>query len=167
MLRASAMVADRICIYGVWLLFSLLVEEVIFGLVLGYDKSARFSIPELSLYDIDSWIWWLALLLLFVYGLPGLVKMATIGTYVVLTMTLRGATPGMRMFALRVRRKNDAPLTWPRLLWWHIASYVSGLAFGLGYVWALFDSRGRTWHDIAAGVVIEHIASHERSGGST
>jgi uncharacterized RDD family membrane protein YckC len=27
---------------------------------------------------------------------------------------------------------------------------VSGLAFGIGYLWAAFDSENRTWHDMVA-----------------
>lgn len=35
-----------------------------------------------------------------------------------------------------------------------IGKWVSGLVFGLGYFWAIWDKDGQTWHDKIAGTVV-------------
>ena len=66
-----------------------------------------------------------------------------------------GATPGMRIFNLRVVRDVDGgPLGWGAALLRLIGFRVSSLVFYLGFIWILVDKRRRGWHDLLAGTVM-------------
>jgi uncharacterized RDD family membrane protein YckC len=66
-----------------------------------------------------------------------------------------GATPGMRIFNLRVVRDVDGgPLGWGAALLRLIGFWVSSLVFYLGFIWILVDKRHRGWHDLIAGTVV-------------
>lgn len=63
---------------------------------------------------------------------------------------LSGATLGMRAWRVRLVSGAGAVPGWGRCaLRWGVA-FVSGLAVGLGFAWALFDQRRRCWHDLAS-----------------
>ena len=54
------------------------------------------------------------------------------------------------MKSWRVRLVSGAvpgPITWQQTALRFLGAIVSGAACGLGYVWALFDRNGYTWHD--------------------
>lgn len=42
-----------------------------------------------------------------------------------------------------------------------IGRFLSGLFFGLGYLWALFDKNGQEWHDKLTGIVVLVVAHRE------
>lgn len=66
-----------------------------------------------------------------------------------------GATPGMRMFKLRVVRDRDGgPLGWGEALLRLFGFWVSSLVFYLGFAWVFVDRRRRGWHDLLAGTVM-------------
>lgn len=66
-----------------------------------------------------------------------------------------GATPGMRIFNLRVVRDRDGgPIGWGEAFLRLIGFWVSSAVFYLGFVWILIDKRRRGWHDIIAGTVM-------------
>jgi uncharacterized RDD family membrane protein YckC len=66
-----------------------------------------------------------------------------------------GATPGMRVFKLRLVRDQDGgPVGWGAALLRLVGFWVSGLVFYLGFAWILIDSRRRGWHDLLAGTVM-------------
>jgi uncharacterized RDD family membrane protein YckC len=66
-----------------------------------------------------------------------------------------GATPGMRIFNLRVVRDADGgPIGWGAALLRLIGFWVSSLVFYLGFIWILVDKRRRGWHDLLAGTVM-------------
>lgn len=146
--RACAMIVDRLCIYGAWLLLELLSVPI-----LG-PKRSLVPMPNPDLLDVDNWPWVLVAFMLFVYGLPGLRNVLIISAYMIVTLALCQASPGMRGFGLCIKRWDGNRVSWPRVFVWHLVSFLSGLCLGTGYLWALFDARGRTWHDIAAGVLV-------------
>jgi uncharacterized RDD family membrane protein YckC len=66
-----------------------------------------------------------------------------------------GATPGMRIFNLKVVRDRDGgPLGWGEGILRLIGLWVSGAVFYLGFIWIFVDSRHRGWHDLIAGTVM-------------
>jgi uncharacterized RDD family membrane protein YckC len=66
-----------------------------------------------------------------------------------------GATPGMRIFNLRVVRDRDGgPIGWGEALLRLVGFWVSSLVFYLGFAWILIDKRRRGWHDLIAGTVM-------------
>jgi len=72
----------------------------------------------------------------------------------VISWSRGGQTIGMRAWRLRVVGADDAPLRWPRALLRFVVGLISLAALGIGFLWGLFDSQKRTWHDIAAGTLL-------------
>ena len=60
-----------------------------------------------------------------------------------------GQSIGMKMVNVRVvRRDSEAKVSFLRgALRGTLGYYISGLIFGLGFIWALFDANKETWHD--------------------
>lgn len=77
-----------------------------------------------------------------------------------------GQTVGKRLVGIRVVDAMTAePIGWGRALLRHIGRWFSGLAFGLGYLWMLWDPARQTWHDkMASSVVIGTRASETPTG---
>lgn len=72
-----------------------------------------------------------------------LISLAYFGVFTVLTST----TPGLLWVGIEVRNLQGNPPT-PRQACWRAFGYlVSTSALLLGFVWALVDSEGLTWHD--------------------
>jgi uncharacterized RDD family membrane protein YckC len=66
-----------------------------------------------------------------------------------------GATPGMRLFRLRVVRDADGgPISGGQAILRLIGFWVSSFVLYLGFIWILIDSRRRGWHDLIAGTVV-------------
>ncbi len=67
--------------------------------------------------------------------------------YEFLFIVYTGATPGLRAARLRLAKFDGSPL--PRRLrrWRVLASLLSALSLGLGYLWSVLDEDGLCWHD--------------------
>jgi uncharacterized RDD family membrane protein YckC len=78
--------------------------------------------------------------------------------YFVISWARGGQTIGMRAWRLRVVGEDGAALPWPRALLRFVVASVSLCAFGLGFVWCLFDVRKRGWHDLAARSVLVRLS---------
>jgi uncharacterized RDD family membrane protein YckC len=85
--------------------------------------------------------------------------LAFTAAYFVVSWTGGGQTIGMRAWRLRVTRADGARLTWTSALLRFAVALVSLGAFGTGFAWALFDSRKRTWHDLATATQIVRLPS--------
>lgn len=62
-----------------------------------------------------------------------------------------GATPGKRLVGLKVVKEDGSPVDGQAALARAASSLVSWYALTAGYLWALKDPQGRTWHDLIAG----------------
>lgn len=60
-----------------------------------------------------------------------------------------GQSIGMKMLNIKVvRRQTGAPLSFFIAgLRGSVGYWISGLVFGLGFIWAAFDGNKETWHD--------------------
>jgi uncharacterized RDD family membrane protein YckC len=68
-----------------------------------------------------------------------------------------GQTPGMQALNIRVvRDKDGGPLGWGSAILRLIGYTINSIIFGLpiGWLWILFDSRRRGWHDLIGGTVV-------------
>jgi uncharacterized RDD family membrane protein YckC len=66
-----------------------------------------------------------------------------------------GATPGMRMFRLRVVRDRDGgPISGGQAIMRLIGYWINQIALYIGFAWILVDQRRRGWHDLIAGTVV-------------
>jgi len=59
-----------------------------------------------------------------------------------------GQSIGMKLTGIKVVRQDGNLMSYVRAaLRGTFGYWVSGLVFGLGYIWAAFDSEKETWHD--------------------
>lgn len=59
-----------------------------------------------------------------------------------------GQSLGMRVTNIRVTRRDGGTLSMVRAgLRGTVGYWISGLVFGLGFLWAAFDGRKEAWHD--------------------
>ncbi len=58
-----------------------------------------------------------------------------------------GQTPGKFALGIRVIRYDGSEMSDIDALIRAVGYHVSGILFGLGYIWAFFDKRNQTWHD--------------------
>jgi len=65
-----------------------------------------------------------------------------------------GMTVGMRAWRVHLISSDRTTISWPRCLLRFLAASISLAAFGLGFVWALFDRQKRAWHDIVGHTVL-------------
>lgn len=61
-----------------------------------------------------------------------------------------GMTVGMRAWRIRLISADDQKVSWITCLKRFLVGMVSLGVFGLGILWALGDSKNRSWHDLAA-----------------
>jgi len=68
-------------------------------------------------------------------------------SYQFLFVVYTGSTPGLRAARLRLATFDGSQL--PRRLrrWRVLASFLSALSLGLGYLWSVLDEDGLCWHD--------------------
>ena len=84
-------------------------------------------------------------------------KMLLWALYAAVLLWRFGATPGMKIFKLKVVDfAAGGPLPADRAFLRAFFSLVSLFAL-LGYIWAIWEKDGRTWHDIIAGARIVKI----------
>jgi uncharacterized RDD family membrane protein YckC len=70
-----------------------------------------------------------------------------------------GATPGMRIFHLRlVRDRDGGPIGWGEASIRLIGMWISASVFYLGYIWIFIDKRHRGWQDLIAGTLMVQTA---------
>ncbi len=74
-----------------------------------------------------------------------------------LVLFCRGTTPGKYLLHMRVIKQDDSDAGFLTMLgreW--IGKALSGLLFGLGYIWILIDRDNQGWHDkLVATYVVE------------
>jgi uncharacterized RDD family membrane protein YckC len=86
-------------------------------------------------------------------GLGVLAIVLTVLYYTILTA--RGATIGKKVFGMRVVTADGQNIGFGRSLLRHTVGYfVSGLFFGLGFLWIGFDPHKQGWHDKIAGTYV-------------
>ena len=73
-----------------------------------------------------------------------------------LTLLRRGLTPGKKLLGLQVLRAQTGAIPGFGMMFVRetFGRFLSGLAFGLGYFWAIVDRNGQAWHDRIAGTVV-------------
>jgi uncharacterized RDD family membrane protein YckC len=65
-----------------------------------------------------------------------------------------GATPGKKVFGLRVQMVNGEPIGIGAGLLRYVGYYVSGLTLGIGFLMVAFTPEKRGLHDYIAGTVV-------------
>lgn len=65
-----------------------------------------------------------------------------------------GQTVGAKVAKIRVINLQGKPLGYMRAILRYLASTISAIIFGLGYLWMLKDKRNQTLHDKIAGSLV-------------
>ena len=65
-----------------------------------------------------------------------------------------GQTVGMKAWRLRIICQNGQPLSWKRALTRYLSACLSVASCGLGFIWAVFDSKKQAWHDRLSGTYL-------------
>jgi uncharacterized RDD family membrane protein YckC len=92
-------------------------------------------------------------------GAIGLLNLVLGIAYFSILEGTRGQTIGGMAANVRVVDADTGALIGiPRAIVRNIARILSGLVFGLGYLWMLWDARKQTWHDKIASTVVVRTA---------
>lgn len=65
--------------------------------------------------------------------------------------TLKGQTLGMQVWRIRVQQPEGLAITRRQAVIRFLVAQPAWLCLGLGFLWALWEPRSRTWHDMASG----------------
>jgi len=70
---------------------------------------------------------------------------------------LKGSTVGGIVCGLKVVRLDDRPLDWGTTIVRALASFLSLMVLGLGFIWVAFDDQRQSWHDKIAGTTVVRV----------
>lgn len=128
--RLGAMLYDGFLVTAIWIAVTI-AHVAFFRFVLGQQAE------EIGTTAFD--IWSLRVMLLFFVTL-----------FFIYSWRRGGMTLGMQAWRLRVQTVDGYSISVKEGLIRCLVAWLSLLAFGLGYLWVLFDSERRSWPDIAS-----------------
>jgi len=139
--RLAAMLYDSILIFAIWIMVGFVVLSI-FGLeeartiegdvvvLAPVVKNTLFAAMMVSAFLFFGWFW-----------------------------TFSGQTLGMQAWRIRVVTEQGNSISWRQaLIRFVCAPFALGM-FAVGYLWSLFDSRQRSWPDIASNSRIVRTAA--------
>ena len=127
--RFFAWVIDNVMV----LMFSMLIG-LVFGVILGITGGLDNSLANLITTTMTLLLVFLLMAFQFIY----------FGFY----WSKNSQSLGMMLMGIKVLRRDGSTLSFLRAgLRGTLGYYLSSLFFGLGYLWALLDKNGQTWHD--------------------
>lgn len=127
--RFFAWVIDNVMV----LMFSMLIG-LVFGVILGITGGWDSSLANLITTTMTLLLVFLLSVFQFIY----------FGFY----WSKNSQSLGMMLMGIKVLRRDGSALSFLRAgLRGTLGYYLSSLIFGLGYLWALLDKDGQTWHD--------------------
>ena len=138
--RAGGLVIDHVIL----VVFNLIMLAMfVIGMTLVADD---FSIRALLLHEIfgasvGAWMW--------TVFEPGIVS-----AYFLFHWRLFGATPGMWLFDIQVTSLDLSEINWRQAFLRYVGYVFSIATAGLGFFWALFDSKQQGIHDKLARTIV-------------
>ena len=83
-----------------------------------------------------------------------LIALITAGISVIISL-FAGNTPGHAILGMRIVKEDGSRSGFGTMLVRELVSFFLSIPFfGLGYLWAIWDSKRQTWHDKVAGTVV-------------
>lgn len=73
-----------------------------------------------------------------------------------------GQTLGMRTWNMRLFGNDGGSVSTGQALIRYLVAVISLLAFGLGFLWSLFDKEKRSWHDMASGTRLVSVKKQRK-----
>ena len=77
-----------------------------------------------------------------------------IAYYVYMDSSERQGTIGKIVLKIKIVDMNGQRITTKQAVLRYIGRIVSGLVFGIGYLWPLFDKKHQAWHDMIAKTLV-------------
>ena len=72
-----------------------------------------------------------------------------------------GQTLGMKTWKIRLQQTDGQSVSWQLSLIRFVTAILSWSLLGMGFIWPLFQSQKRTWHDIASNCVMIDIRTKD------
>ena len=117
-----------IIVYDFVIVISLLMLATLLAMFAGFGGRTAMKDPAYTIYLLSIWFFYLAW-----------------------CWHKGGMTVGMRAWRVKIEDESGNRPGWGKSTIRFLASLLSAAAVGIGFAWALFDSRKRTWHDILSG----------------
>lgn len=77
-----------------------------------------------------------------------------------------GQTLGMKTWHIQIRNAQiqsiESNINWKTAAIRFVFAIVSWTAFGLGFLWALFDKKNRCWHDLVSKTVLIDVKNQNK-----
>jgi predicted Zn finger-like uncharacterized protein len=74
--------------------------------------------------------------------------------YYILMWGYKGATLGKMALKIKIVRTGGSDISYGTASLRYIGTIISGMLFGLGYLWMLWDDKNQTWHDKIASTYV-------------
>ena len=126
-------------IYDLFLLMALLFIATAVAMIFNQGKAIE---PGQAIYPF-----YIAYLLIISYG------------FYSWFWTHGGQTLGMKTWKIKLQQQDGQPFTWLLALIRFVTAMISWSAAGLGFLWILYDTQKRSWHDIASHCVLVDLRS--------
>jgi uncharacterized RDD family membrane protein YckC len=113
---------------------------------------------RLGAYVLDYLVVGIVALIAFVTG-DGMVASVLVIAYAIFALILfaKGTIPGKMMLGLHVAKENgERAGFFTMLIREVIGKTVSGLVFGLGFLWIMLDKESQGWHDKLMSTYVVH-----------
>lgn len=115
-------------VYDAMVVVALLMLAAMLAMLAGLGEQTAMKDPAYTIYLVLVWFFYLAW-----------------------CWNKGGMTVGMRAWRVRIEDKHGQKPGWGISAVRFLASLISAAPAGLGFLWSLFDSDKRTWHDILSG----------------
>lgn len=139
---------------GFWIrLLALIIDGIILGVIGGvatavFGGAALVSLPSEPTAETTS-------IFAGLFGAMQFLIWAIQIAYFVGLTGVYGATVGKMVLGLKVVDTNGQKIGFGKAaLREIIGKWISGLVFGLGYLWVAFDEKKQGWHDKIAGTIV-------------
>ena len=117
-----------IIVYDFVIVISLLMLATLLAMLAGFGARTAMKDPAYTIYLLSIWFFYLAW-----------------------CWHMGGMTVGMRAWRVKIEDESGNRPDWGKSTIRFLASLLSAAAVGIGFAWALLDSRKRSWHDILSG----------------
>ena len=117
-----------IIVYDFVIVISLLMLATLLAMFAGFGGRTAMQDPAYTVYLLSIWFFYLAW-----------------------CWHKGGMTVGMRAWRVKIEDESGNRPGWGKSTIRFLASLLSAAAVGIGFAWALLDSRKRSWHDILSG----------------
>lgn len=85
----------------------------------------------------------------------------TVGYFLLFWVNFDGATPGKKMFGIKISSLKAGKVGYPQAIVRYITQFISAIPFALGYLWVAWDGKKQAWHDkFAQTVVVKTNSKH-------